>query len=87
MSRKWQRVKRWDNEHLSAGPLRPLKWVLRALSSISLAISLLVLVAIYGVFASVPIGLLALLPVWLVIGLLALLACALPAVGAGALVR
>lgn len=61
MSQKWIRSKRWDDQHLT-GVLTPVKWVLRALSSIPLAVVLLVLVSIYGVLASVPIGLLAVLP-------------------------
>jgi hypothetical protein len=73
MSKKWQRVKRWDAEHLT-GPLAPLRWVLAALSSITLAVILLVTVALYGALASVPIGLVALAPTWLVIAVTALAA-------------
>ncbi|MEM7754898.1 MAG: hypothetical protein AAF297_04590 [Planctomycetota bacterium] len=69
MSRKWQRAKRWDDEHLSTWPLRPVKWVLRAFSSIWLAVILLTLVSVYGVLASVPIGMLALAPTWAFYGL------------------
>lgn len=61
MSQKWIRSKEWDDRHLT-GVLWPVKPVLRAFSSIPLAIVLLVLVAIYGILASVPIGLLALIP-------------------------
>ncbi len=64
MSRKWQQAKRWDDEHLSSPTLRPVKWVLRSLSSIWLAVILLSIVSLYGMFASVPIGLLALAPTW-----------------------
>ena len=66
MSKKWQRVKEWDAEHLT-GPLAPVRWVLAALSSISLAVVLLVFVALYGALASIPIGLVALAPTWAVI--------------------
>ena len=59
MSRKWQRSKAWDDEHLT-GWLRPVKWVLRAFSSIPLAVVLLSFVVVYATLASVPIGLLAL---------------------------
>lgn len=61
MSVKWQRVKRWDDEHIPP-VLAPLKWVLRAFSSITLAVILLTLVAVYGVLASVPLGLIAWIP-------------------------
>jgi len=57
MSRKWQQVKRWDEEHLR-GPLTPLRWVLRLFSSVVFGISLLAFVALYGVVASIPIGML-----------------------------
>ena len=71
MSKKWQRVKEWDAEHLT-GPLAPVRWVLAALSSISLAVVLLVFVALYGALASIPIGLVALAPTWAVIAVTAL---------------
>ncbi len=54
----------WDDAHL-IGALRPLKPLIRVLSSIPLAVSLLTIVAIFGVLASVPIGLLAQIPTWL----------------------
>ncbi|GIW74860.1 MAG: hypothetical protein KatS3mg103_1382 [Phycisphaerales bacterium] len=57
MSRKWQQVKRWDDAHLT-GPLLPVKWLLRLLSSIVFGVVLLVLVALYGALASLPVGLL-----------------------------
>lgn len=69
MSRKWQRIKRWDDEHLSTPALVPVKWLLRALSSITLAVILLVFVALYGTLASVPVGMFAAIPTWLVIAL------------------
>ncbi len=61
MSAKWIRSKKWDDQHLT-GPLLPLKWILRALSSIWLSVSLLSIVALYGILASIPIGLLAIIP-------------------------
>lgn len=63
MSAKWVRSKRWDDDHLT-GALRPVKVVLRAFSSIPLAVVLLTIVSLYGVLASVPIGLIALAPTW-----------------------
>lgn len=65
MSAKWIRSKKWDDRHLT-GALLPVKWVLRALSSIWLSVTLLTIVALYGILASVPIGLLALIPTKLV---------------------
>ncbi len=65
MSEKWRRSKAWDDAFLT-GALRPVKWVLRALSSISLSVVLLTFVAVYGALASVPIGLLALIPTYVV---------------------
>lgn len=63
MSAKWVRAKQWDDRHLT-GALSPAKWVLRALSSIPLAVVLLILVAVYGILASVPIGIVAMAPTW-----------------------
>lgn len=79
MSAKWHRSRAWDDQHLT-GALRPVKLLFRAFSSISLAVVLLILVAIYGTLASVPIGLVALAPTYLLyaltlLGLVA--ACAL----------
>jgi len=51
VSLKYQRIKKAD-EALPA----PLRWLTRAFSSITLAVVLLSLVCIYGLFASVPIG-------------------------------
>lgn len=59
MSAKWQRSRAWDDRFIPAWAW-PVRFVLRAFSSISLAIALLVFVALYGVLASVPLGLLAL---------------------------
>lgn len=61
MSAKWRRVKAWDQEHLT-GPLTPVRWVLTAFSSITLAVTLLTTVAAYGALASIPIGLWAMIP-------------------------
>jgi hypothetical protein len=72
MSRKWQRVKKWDAENLT-GPFAPVRWILAALSSITLAVILLVFIALYGALASIPIGLVALAPTWGVIALTATL--------------
>lgn len=68
MSRKWQQVKRWDDEHLT-GPLVPLKWVLRLFSSVLFGVGLLVLVVLYGALASLPVGLLVSGLTWGVYGL------------------
>ncbi|MEM7622038.1 MAG: hypothetical protein AAF235_02425 [Planctomycetota bacterium] len=87
MSRKWQRTKRWDAEHLRGPFLTPVRWVLHALSSIRLAVITLTLVALYGTVASVPIGLLALIPTWLIIIGTAALAGGALAVLAGGIAR
>lgn len=79
MSAKWVRARKWDDQHLT-GALRPVKWVLRAFSSIPLAVVLLTFVCFYGVLASVPIGLIALAPTWL---LYAASAVAAVLIGAG----
>ncbi|MCC6951248.1 MAG: hypothetical protein IT433_07345 [Phycisphaerales bacterium] len=68
MSLKWRRNRAWEDANLT-GPWAPVRWVLRALSSITLAVVLLVLVALYGVSASVPVGLLALGVTYTVYGL------------------
>ena len=54
LSAKYQRVKQAD-----ASLPAPLRWLTRAFSSITLAVVLLSLVAVYGVIASVPIAMLA----------------------------
>ena len=56
MSQKWRRSQAWDDEFFPAWA-SPAKFVLRAFSSIWLAVILLSLVAVYGALASVPIGL------------------------------
>jgi hypothetical protein len=68
MSQKWREVKRWDDEHLT-GPLRPLWYLLRTFSAITFAVILLSAVMVYGMLASVPIGLLALAPTYLIYAL------------------
>lgn len=75
MSAKWIRSKAWDDEHIPAWAW-PAKAVLRAFSSIPLAIVLLSLVVVYAIFASVPIGLLALAPTFAIYGLTLVLAAA-----------
>ena len=64
MSAKWRRVQAWDRENLT-GPLTPVRYILHVLSSITLAACLLVGVVLYAVLASVPVGLLALIPTWI----------------------
>lgn len=68
MSAKWVRVRKWDDQHLR-GPLLPVKWILRAFSSITLAVILLIFVTLYGTLASVPVGLIAKLPTLLIYAL------------------
>lgn len=67
MSAKWQRSRAWDDQHLTGG-LAPVKWVLRAFSSISMAVVLLLLVVVYAILASVPVGLIAKAPTYLIYG-------------------
>lgn len=78
MSKKWQRNKAWEDEHL-VGALAPARWVLRALSSIPLAVVLLVFIAVYATLASVPVGLIAEIPTYAVYGVTVLLAALVPA--------
>jgi hypothetical protein len=59
MSAKWIRSKQWDDQHIPSWAW-PLKAVLRAFSSIPLAVVLLSLVVVYAILASVPVGLLVL---------------------------
>lgn len=72
MSAKWIRAKKWDDQHLT-GALLPAKFILRTLSGIPLAVVLLTFVSLYGVLASVPIGLIALAPTWAFYALTAVL--------------
>ena len=76
MSAKWVRAKQWDDRHLT-GWLLPVKWVLRVLSGIPLAVVLLLLVTLYGILASIPIGILAMAPTWAFYGLTVLVAAGL----------
>ncbi len=57
MSAKWRRSLAWDDKHFPRWAW-PAKFVLRAFSSITLAVILLTLISIYGVLASIPLGLL-----------------------------
>ncbi len=82
MSRKWQQVKRWDDEHLT-GALLPVNWVLRLFSSVLFGVGLLVVVAIYGALASLPVGLLITGLTWTIYGL-TLVGC-MALVGGGAM--
>lgn len=79
MSRKWQRNRAWEDEHL-VGYLAPFRWVLRAFSTIPLAVVLLVFISVYSTLASIPIGLIALIPTWAVYALTATLSGLIPAV-------
>jgi hypothetical protein len=73
MSQKWIRSKKWDDDHIPPA-LWPLKFLLRAFSSVPLAVTLLIGVSLYGTAASVPVGLIALAPTYLVYGLTLVLA-------------
>lgn len=68
MSAKWIRSQAWERTHLT-GWLTPVRWVLHLFSTIKLAVILLTLVTIYGTLASVPVGMLALIPTNLFYGL------------------
>jgi hypothetical protein len=63
VSAKWRRSLAWDDRFFPAWAW-PAKFVLRAFSSITLAVTLLLMVALYGILASIPIGLLAQFPTW-----------------------
>ena len=65
MSAKWRGVQAWDKEHLT-GVLTPVRYFMHALSSVTLALIMLIGVALYAVLASVPVGLLALIPTWII---------------------
>jgi len=79
MSLKWERVKAWDDQFFPPWAW-PVKALLRALSSIWLAVILLSGVILYGILASVPIGMLALIPTWLVYALAFVIGVAGPSV-------
>lgn len=68
MSAKWIRSKQWDDQHIPSWAW-PLKLLLRAFSSIPLAVTLLSCVVLYATMASVPVGLIALGPTYALYGL------------------
>ncbi|RMD66754.1 MAG: hypothetical protein D6824_00190 [Planctomycetota bacterium] len=76
MSAKWRRSQAWDDRFFPAWAA-PAKWLLRAFSSIWLAVALLTLIALYCAVASVPVGLFALAPTYALYGLTLLGAMAL----------
>ena len=86
MSAKWRRSLAWDERVIPAWA-RPARSLLRAFSSIPLAVVLLSLVLVYGVLASVPIGLLALAPTYLIYAVTLIAAVAVWTVPGVALVR
>ncbi|MEM1071542.1 MAG: phage holin family protein [Planctomycetota bacterium] len=86
MSAKWRRVQAWDREHLT-GVLTPVRLIIGALSTITLAVVLLVGISLYSVLASVPIGMLALGLTWLMYIAVCMAAVAVPALGLAALGR
>lgn len=68
MSAKWERSKAWDDANLPRWAW-PVKSILRLFSGIPLAVVLLSGVVLYGILASVPIGLLAKAPTYAFYGL------------------
>lgn len=80
MSQKWRRSQEWDRTHFPTWA-QPVRWVLHAFSTITLAVCLLSFVVVYAILASVPIGLLAQIPTYLVYGVSAVLV--MGAVGVG----
>lgn len=86
MSRKWQRNKAWEDEHLT-GPLAPVRWVLRLFSGIPLAVGLLTFISVYCALASIPVGLIAAIPTWAIIALTVVLAALIPAAAGVLFVR
>lgn len=79
MSAKWIRSKQWDRQHLT-GWLTPVRIVLHAFSTVWMAVVLLGLLAVYGILASIPIGMLALIPTVAVYALTLVLAVLVVAV-------
>ena len=75
MSAKWRRNLAWDDEFFPARAW-PVKFLLRMFSSIPLAVVLLSLVVVYATLASVPIGLIAQVPTY-VIMLATLVTCSI----------
>lgn len=84
MSAKWRRSQAWDDAFFPRWAW-PAKFILRSFSSIALASITLTLVAIYCVLASVPIGMLALIPSYLIYGI-AVLATIIVVAGLGLVV-
>ncbi len=66
MSKKWHRNKAWEDANLT-GAWTPLRLVLRAFSSIPLAVVLLLFVSLYATLASVPVGMIARIPTLLIV--------------------
>ena len=77
MSEKARRSRAWDDANLQGPLLWPVKQLLRAFSSITLAVILLVSVAVYGATASIPVGLLVLGLTYAIYGLTILAAIVL----------
>lgn len=67
MSAKWRRSRAWEREAFPRWAA-PVRWVLHAFSTIWLAVILLSLVSLFAVLASVPVGLLALVPTYVIYG-------------------
>ncbi|MCW5755210.1 MAG: hypothetical protein KIT24_10940 [Phycisphaeraceae bacterium] len=67
MSAKWVRSKAWDDRVFPRWAW-PIKCVVRAFSTITLAVVILSAIALYGIAASVPIGLLAKIPTYVLYG-------------------
>lgn len=63
MSAKWRRSLEWERRNLT-GPLTPVRWVVHTLSTIWFAVIVLIGVSLFGIAASVPVGVLALAPTW-----------------------
>lgn len=82
MSAKWRRVQAWDDRFFPSWAW-PAKAVLRAFSSIPLAVTMLSGVSLFAVFASIPIGLIVLGLTWVVYGLTLLVAIGLMGVWGG----
>ena len=77
MSKKWQRNKAWEDANLT-GAWIPLRLVLRAFSSIPLAVVLLLFVSLYATLASVPVGMLARIPTLLIVSTMYLALLGIP---------
>lgn len=86
MSQKWHRSRRWDDENIPSWAW-PVKAVLRTFSSVWLAVILLSLVVVYAILASVPIGLLALAPTYILYGLTLVAAAGGMGLGGAAVAR